>query len=94
MERFAKLLALRQDSDRTCHCYYRDMRLVHEWAEQDPAKITEEQLRNYFLFAKKTVLQAPHGADHQVAPVSPLALSASGNNNRAPPEPKTTTAVA
>jgi len=52
MRRFAEFLALRYDSDRTCHCYYRDMRLVHEWCACDPALIAEDQLRDYFLHVK------------------------------------------
>ncbi len=52
MKQFAELLALRHDSDRTCHCYYRDMRLVHEHCDCDPALITEPQLRDYFLHVK------------------------------------------
>ena len=52
MKRFAEFLALRYGSDRTCHCYYRDMRLVYEWTRCDPARIGEEQLRDYFLHIK------------------------------------------
>ena len=52
MERFAEFLALRYSADRTCHSYYRDMRLVHQWAQCDPASIGEEQLRDYFLHIK------------------------------------------
>ena len=52
MKQFAEFLALRYDADRTCHSYYRDLRLVHEWGQCDPAKITEEQLRDYFLYVK------------------------------------------
>ena len=52
MLRFAKLLALRYDCDRTRHCYYRDMRLVHEFCQCDPALISEDQFREYILFVK------------------------------------------
>lgn len=52
MKRFAEFLALRYDSDRTCHSYYRDMRLVYEWAQCDPERIGEVQLRDYFLHVK------------------------------------------
>lgn len=52
MEEFAKRLALHTDSNRTCHSYYRDIRLIHEYFGQDPATITEDQLRNYILHVK------------------------------------------
>jgi len=52
MLRFAKLLALRYDCARTRHCYYRDMRLIHEFCQCDPALITEDQFREYILFVK------------------------------------------
>lgn len=52
MGRFAKALALRYDANRTRHSYYRQLRLIHEHFQMDPALITEEQLRDYFLFVK------------------------------------------
>jgi integrase/recombinase XerD len=52
MKQFADLLALRHDSDRTCHSYYRDMRLVHEHFGCDPATLTEDQFRDYVLHVK------------------------------------------
>lgn len=52
MARFADLLALRYDANRTCHAYYRQVRLIHEHLACDPAGITESQLRDYFLFVK------------------------------------------
>jgi integrase/recombinase XerD len=52
MKRFAELLALRHDSDRTCHSYYRDMRLIHEYFGSDPESICEDQLREYFIHVK------------------------------------------
>jgi len=65
MERFAAFLALRYDANRTRHAYYRQMRLIHEYCHCDPATLSEEQLRDYFLFVKldkqwrsKTIRQA------------------------------------
>jgi integrase/recombinase XerD len=65
MARFADFLALRYDANRTRHAYYRQVRLVQEHFACDPAVITEEQLRDYFLFIKlkkhwkpKTIRQA------------------------------------
>jgi hypothetical protein len=65
MARFADFLALRYDANRTRHAYYRQVRLMHEHLQCDPAGITEAQLRDYFLFVKlkkhwkpKTIRQA------------------------------------
>ena len=56
MKRFVNMLDPRFHTPRTCHSYYRQMRLVHEHCETDPESITEEceavpkeptQLRDY-----------------------------------------------
>ncbi len=52
MLRFAKHLALHFDAPRTRHSYYRQLRLIHEQCKCDPAAITEEILRDYFLYVK------------------------------------------
>ncbi len=52
MEDLAKLLALRYDSPRTRHAYYRQIRLIHTYWGSDPAQLTEPQLRDYFLHVK------------------------------------------
>ena len=52
MARFADLLALRYDANRTRHSYYRQVRLIHDHCGCDPADITEAQLRDYFLHVK------------------------------------------
>jgi integrase/recombinase XerD len=52
MLRFAGFLALRFDAPRTRHSYYRQIRLVHERCGCDPAAMTEEMLRDYFLHVK------------------------------------------
>lgn len=52
MKRFAEFLALRYDCIRTCYSYYRQMRLLHEHFQSDPADLGEEQLREYFLYVK------------------------------------------
>jgi integrase/recombinase XerD len=52
MRRFAEFLALRFDAPRTRHSYYRQMRLVHEFCQADPAAITEAMLRDYILHVK------------------------------------------
>jgi integrase/recombinase XerD len=52
MARYAKMLGLRFDANRTRHSYYRQMRLIHEHFACDPEQLTETQLRDYFLFVK------------------------------------------
>lgn len=59
MAKFADFLALRYDANRTRHAYYRQMRLIHEHANCDPAALTEEQLRDYLLFVKLKKLWKP-----------------------------------
>lgn len=52
MARLARELALRYDANRTRHAYYRQLRLLHEHFTADPASLTEDQVRDYFLFVK------------------------------------------
>jgi integrase/recombinase XerD len=52
MAEFAKRLALRHDAPRTRHAYYRDVRLIHEHFQHDPAKLSEVQVRDYLLHVK------------------------------------------
>jgi len=52
MKRFAEHLALRYDAARTRHSYYRDLRLIQEYFDADPAGLTEEQFRDYILWVK------------------------------------------
>lgn len=52
MERYARLLALRYDANRTRHSYYRCLRLIHEHFKKDPALLCEEQIRDYLLHVK------------------------------------------
>ena len=52
MGRFAKALALRYDARRTRHAYYRQLRLIHQHFNLDPALLTETHLRDYFLSVK------------------------------------------
>ncbi len=59
MARFAELLALRYDANRTRHAYYRQLRLIHEHFASDPASLTEAQLRDYFLHVKLKKLWLP-----------------------------------
>ena len=52
MEEYAKRLSLRYDAVRTCHAYYRAMRLVHEHFGCDPASLGEDQFRDYLVYVK------------------------------------------
>ena len=52
LARFAQALALRYDANRTRHAYYRQLRLLQEHFAADPATLTEDQLRDYFLVIK------------------------------------------
>jgi integrase/recombinase XerD len=54
MADFARHLALSPHASRTRHCYYRDMRLLHEHFHCDPALITEAQLADYLIHVKLT----------------------------------------
>ena len=65
MAEYAKLLALRYDHSRTRHAYYRQLRLIADHFNCDPALLNESQLRDYFLHVKtikcwrpKTIRQA------------------------------------
>jgi len=59
MLQFAQLLALRFDTARTRYSYYRQMRLVHEFCQTDPAAIIEGQFRDYILHVKTKKLWKP-----------------------------------
>ena len=52
MERYAQLLALRYECNRTRHAYYRQLGLLQRHFGCDPAVLTEHQLREYVLFIK------------------------------------------
>jgi integrase/recombinase XerD len=59
MKQFAEFLTLRYDTPRTRHSYYRQIRLLFEFCNCDPAVVTEEQYRNYILFVKTKKLWKP-----------------------------------
>lgn len=52
MADFARLLALGTHAPRTRHSYYRDMRLLHEHFECDPAMLTQAQVTDYLIHVK------------------------------------------
>jgi integrase len=49
---YAQLLALRYDQHRTQHAYYRQLRLLSDHFQCDPATLSESQVRDYFLHVK------------------------------------------
>jgi site-specific recombinase XerD len=59
MLQFPQLLGLRFHTARTRHSYYRQMRLVHQFCQTDPAAITEGQFRDYILHVKTKKLWKP-----------------------------------
>ena len=67
MAQFARVLALRYDSLRTRHSYYRQLRLLCEHFNADPALITEEILRDYLLHVKTVRLWQPKTIRQAVA---------------------------
>ena len=65
LQSFAEFLALRYDHANTRHAYYRQVRLIADHFQSDPATISEPQLRDYLLHVKtckqwkpKTIRQA------------------------------------
>ena len=52
MARYAQLLALRYDCNRTRHAYYRQLGLLQRHFDCDPQSLTQDQLREYLLFLK------------------------------------------
>jgi len=65
MRDYAQLLALRYEHSRTRQSYYRQLRLMADYFDADPATLTESQVRDYFLHVKtvkswqpKTIRQA------------------------------------
>lgn len=50
MSDYAKFICLNKKSPRSRHAYYRQVRMLMEHFDADPASLTEEQIRDYFLF--------------------------------------------
>ena len=67
MRRYAELLAVRHDSGRTRHSYYRAMRLLHEHFQVDPATLCEDQFRDYILHVKTRKAWKPKTIRQSVA---------------------------
>jgi len=67
MARYAKLLALRYDGNRTRHAYYRQLRLLMEHFDRDPAGLDQEAVRDYLLFLKLEKKWKPQSMRQAVA---------------------------
>lgn len=67
MARYAKLLALRYDCNRTRHAYYRQLRLLMEHSDCDPALLGQEEVRDYLLFLKLDKQWKPQSMRQAVA---------------------------
>ena len=67
MRRYAELLAVRHDSPRTRHSYYRAMRLLHEHYRVDPATLGEAEFRDYILHVKTRKAWKPKTIRQSVA---------------------------
>lgn len=76
---FAQALALRYDANRTRHAYYRQLRLLHEHFQTDPAQLTEAQLRDYFLFIKLQKHWMPKSIRQAVAATRMFFVDSSGH---------------
>jgi integrase/recombinase XerD len=59
MAEFARLLGVRYTAPRTRCSYYRQMRIIHDFFEQDPAGLTDAQLTDYFLHCRMEKGWAP-----------------------------------
>ena len=70
MAEFAKRLALRTDTNRTCCSYYRNVRLIHEHCACDPELITQDQFRDYILHVKTVKGWRPRTIRQTVASAS------------------------
>ncbi len=55
-----KALQINGKSERTQHCYARAVRMLIEHVGKEPDKITEEELRDYFLFRRNDCKWAPN----------------------------------
>jgi len=49
---YAKRLSLKYDAVRTASSYYRQIRLLQEHYDCDPAALSEREIRDYFLYVK------------------------------------------
>ena len=60
MQRFAQDLSLSGLGDRSCHSYYRQIRLISEHFDQvDPASLDEDHVRSYIIHLKSVKQWSP-----------------------------------
>jgi hypothetical protein len=81
MLRFTRHLALHFDAPRTRLSYYRQLRLIHEHSQCDPADMTEEMLRDYFLQVKTVKRWKPKTIRQSAAAAKLFFVGMSGHSN-------------
>ncbi|MFP4203528.1 MAG: tyrosine-type recombinase/integrase [Opitutales bacterium] len=59
MQRFASHLELQDFRARTIHGYYRQMRLIADHFWQDPARLSDQELRDYYVYTRCELEWAP-----------------------------------
>jgi integrase/recombinase XerD len=59
MLRFAEYLELQDYRERSSQSYYRAMRVIAEHCGKDPEAISEEELRSFFVYARRDLKWAP-----------------------------------
>jgi len=67
MLRFAEYLELQDFRQSTASNYYRALRLISEHFDRDPAKLTEEDLRSYFVYVRSVRNWAPKSCRQHLA---------------------------
>ena len=65
MQRFAQDLSLSGLGDRSCHSYYRQIRLISEHFDHvDPASLDEDLVRSYIIHLKSVKQWSPEDDSH------------------------------
>lgn len=67
MLRYAEYLELQDFRQTTAANYYRALRLVSEHFDRDPAKLSEEDLRSYFVYVRRDLNWAPKSCRQHLA---------------------------
>jgi integrase/recombinase XerD len=81
MAKFADYLALHYDANRTRHAYYRQLRLLHESYQADPATLAESQLRDYFIHLKTRKRWKPKSIRQALAAVKMFFVQLLGHSD-------------
>jgi len=81
MAKFADYLALHYGANRTRHAYYRQLRLLHESCQADPATLAESQLRDYFINLKTRKRWKPKSIRQALAAVKMFFVQLLGHSD-------------